>query len=125
MNENYNAVLLEQLKSQMDLVIEGMHGTKESLTRRMDGFEERVNERFDILEAVVRGHSAELQEIRSDMSGVKSEIHGLKSDMGGMKSEVHGLKSDMKSMEERLSDKIDRIGVNHEERISALEAERL
>lgn len=41
---------------------------------------------------------AEMQDMKSDMRGVKSDVQNLKSDMQDVKSDVQYLKSDMQTM---------------------------
>lgn len=98
--EQYNAVLLEDIRSKMELVIEVVDSTKTELKGEMRSFKENVNDRFDVLETVVKKNS----------------------------SNIVGLKTGMKDMEKRLSTKIDGIRYrvdDHEERITTLETDRL
>ena len=98
--EHYNAVLIESLKSDMKMFMEGMEARSISVERELKDFRKDVTGRFGMLELAVTNNSQAIKELKSEMG----------------------------QMEKRLSDKIDRNNSkldNHEERITTLEANRL
>ena len=60
--QHYNAILIEDLKSEFRFVVEHMSGIEQRLTDRMDKTDAANNERFDNIEAVLKIHSQMLQE---------------------------------------------------------------
>lgn len=107
---HYNAILLEDISSKMDQVIEGMENTKHELRAEIGEFREHVDHRFAILEAAVTAHSKILAE-----RGAQLDSHDTKLDH---------LEKSLHQMEDRLSAKIDKIAVrvdDHEGRIVAVE----
>jgi chromosome segregation ATPase len=132
--EHYNAVLLEDLKSDMKAVIDGMESTKVTLRREMQEFRSEVNQRFDTIEFVVRQHSSDINDLKADVGVLKADVGVLKADVGVLKTDVSNLNSKIgdlgtriDSVESNLSEKIDKIGErldDHETRIAALETAR-
>ena len=86
---HYNAVIMEGIRSEMQVVVEGMQQTKVELQREIRDFREEVNGRFTIVEAAICKNSADIKELKTEMKSMQTE---------------------MKSMEVRLSDKIDASG---------------
>lgn len=58
---HYTAVLVEDLKDQFKFVIEKVEGMEERLILRMDERFTKQDERFDIIESVLKEHSRMLQ----------------------------------------------------------------
>jgi len=101
-NEHYNAILLEDIDSKMQLVIEGMESTKTELNENMKNLEKKMDDRFDVLETVVRQNSKDITVLKQDVSVLKQDVSVLKQD-------VSTIKHDMNNMDERLSTKIDKL----------------
>ena len=122
--EHYNAVLLEDIKSKMELVIEGMEITKESIHKEVSEFRCETNQRFDMIEGIVREHSGQLQNIEATLAdhGRQLADHGRQLTDHGRQLTDHGGRLD------RIETKVDKIGErldNHETRITTLETARL
>lgn len=60
--EHYNAVLIEDLHSKMDFVIEHMNGVETRLSEKMDNIQQENNKRFDNIEGVLQYHSTLLNQ---------------------------------------------------------------
>lgn len=60
--ERYNAILIEDLKSEFRAVTEGMQTAKEEIIAEMDRRFEGTNQRLDNVELVLQQHSQILQE---------------------------------------------------------------
>lgn len=58
---HYTAVLVEDLKDQFKFVIEKVEGMEERLILRMDERFAKQDERFDIIESILKEHSQMLQ----------------------------------------------------------------
>lgn len=121
---HYNAILLEDISSKMDQVIEGMESTKQELRAEIGEFREHADHRFAVLEAAVTAHTKQIHDLTSEV-----KTHGKILAEHGAKLDAHGAKLDrfeknQRQMEERLSAKLDTIALrldNHEGRIVALE----
>ena len=129
--EHYNAVLYEDLMSKMELVIEGMEGTRDVLREDMRQLEQRITGEIGLLKTVVHRHSGDLEleaTIRRGLSenikennlqvletnkkidtlqeGVVENTKNIKE----LKEQVGQMEKKMDGMETRLSEKIDTIG---------------
>ena len=136
--EHYNAVLLEDIKSKMELVIEGMEITKESIHKEVSEFRCETNQRFDMIEGIVREHSGQLQNIEATLAdhgrqladhGRQLADHGRQLTDHGRQLTDHGRQlTDHGGRLDRIETKVDKIGErldNHETRITTLETARL
>lgn len=106
-----NAVLLEDIRSKMELVIEGMNTTRSELKCEIGDFRKEVNQRFEIVESAIKHNSEKIENVRTEL-----------------KSEIQDVRTELKDVETRLSGKIDKVGArvdNHEKRITALEDSRV
>jgi len=109
--EHYNSVLLEDIKSKMELVIEGMYTIKDELSRKID-------ETKDELKQDIKLNQLAITKTREDMSAMECR---LKQEISDVRTE---LKEDMHSMENRLTEKIEGNNTrlkDHDKRISVLE----
>lgn len=119
--EHRNAILLEEIKGQMKLVLETVDTSISGVKQELSEFRCETNQRFDRIESVVRGHSTAIAELKTDMTAVKADTTSIKADMASMEQ---SLRSEIRAFETRLSGKIDGIGRsvdNHEVRIAAIE----
>ena len=133
--EHYNAVLLEDIKSKMEQVIEVTETTKESIHKEMNEFREEVNQRFDMVESVVRAHSGQLQNIEITLAGHGRQLtdHGKQlTDHGKQLTEINKhvtehdtrfdkLETDVKEIKVTVKRLDEKMSDDHEERIAALE----
>lgn len=62
--EHYNAVLLEDIKSKMEFVIEGMESTKQSLKNDMNNLQENMTQEMELMKGVMHKYTEDL-DIRS------------------------------------------------------------
>lgn len=67
-------VLLEQINSKMDAVVEAATSTKHDLRAEMGAMEERLSERIARVEAAVTHHSGEIRGLRSDLGRLRREF---------------------------------------------------
>ena len=67
-------VLLEQINSKMDAVIEVATSTKNDLRAEMGAMEERLSERLARVESAVTTHSAEIRGLRSDFGRLRRDF---------------------------------------------------
>jgi chromosome segregation ATPase len=87
-------VLLEDLRSQQQAMLESIQSWGERLTRTMDERFSRVEERLDMLESAVRQNSADIQKNSAD-------IRKNSADIAELQAEVRKLRADFDSREER------------------------
>ncbi|OGQ04798.1 MAG: hypothetical protein A2W61_04810 [Deltaproteobacteria bacterium RIFCSPLOWO2_01_44_7] len=72
--QHYNAVLLEEIRSQMNGVIETVQLTGQRLDEKIDGVEKRLTERLEIVEMVVRGNSEDIKKNSEDIKKNSEDI---------------------------------------------------
>ena len=103
------SVLLEQLGSQMALVLESVTASRAEMDAKMTALEERLSQRIAILEEAVRGLAA-------DNRGIRAELSRLGDQVTRLSDEVARLRYDFDHREER--GRLDALDV----RVTALEA---
>ena len=103
------SVLLEQLGSQMALVLESVTASRAEMDAKMTALEERLSQRIAILEEAVRGLAA-------DNRGIRAELSRLGDQVTRLSDEVARLRYDFDHREER--GRLDALDV----RVAALEA---
>ena len=64
---SYEGILLEDMQSKFDAVIDHMNGVEVRLTQRMDERFSQHDQRFDTIEAVLREHSRKFGEIENKL----------------------------------------------------------
>jgi predicted nucleic acid-binding Zn-ribbon protein len=86
--------LLEQLGSQMTLVLEAVTSSKTELEASIRALDARLSQRITVLEEAVRQLAADLRATREDLAEVRQEVAELRE-------EVAGLRRDFDQREER------------------------
>jgi len=114
-------ILLEDIQAKMEMVIEVTETTKESIHKEMSEFRSEVNQRFDMIENVVRAHSGQLQDIEKQLTGHGRQLTDHGKQLAELKSDVKEIKTTVKHLDEKFTEKVD----DHETRITALETARL
>lgn len=122
--ERFAGILYEKFLANQNLLAEKIESVEQTMNVRLNEFRDEVNENFDIVKAVLRGHSKDISELKSDVSVLKSDVAVLKSDVSVLKSDVAQLKTNVVDINETLSrmelknsDRFD----NHENRLERLE----
>lgn len=119
--EHYNAVLLEDIRSKMEQVIEGMEATKDELKKEARHLEQHLTQEIELLKSVVHKHSGTLgipddsyvlvgnriKESNLQIVELRTEIKDMNE---GLATKLVDVKNDMNAMETRLSNKMDAIG---------------
>ena len=90
--DHRKVVLLEDIQSKMEQVIEGMDSTKTTLQNEMGEFRKEVNERFEMVDFGFKKIQTEMQEMRSEL-----------------KEDIRQLSTSLSETEKRLSDKLDMV----------------
>ena len=115
--EHYNAVLLEDMKSQMDWVIEGMDSVKHEINDKMAHLDTKITQEVELLKTVIHSHSDELNMLRNVFSGLNNDVKesNLQAAANGRRmdevcSVVKSIRTDILQTENHLSNKIDKIG---------------
>jgi hypothetical protein len=113
-------VLHEQMQSQMQVVVEGvhsMHGELRSLGVKVDALlEERLGERISALEQVVRQNSLDIRRNSEDIRKNSEDIARMSSQLAALQSEVASLRHDFDTRHDRSEVQA------LERRVSAIEA---
>ena len=118
---HYNAVLMEEQKSMLKLVLERM----DVLTDRFDGLTDRVDGLTDRVDGLTDRVDGLTDRVDRGFKETNERFERVESRLSTMELAFRGLKDDMIDMERRICSKINRVaerGDNHECRLSALEA---
>lgn len=99
---HYNAVLLEEIRSQMNAVIETVGLTKETLEAKIDGVEKRLTERIEIVEMVVRENSKDIQDIKIAVKENSKDIQGLTTAVKEIKQTLDGVAEKVERHDEEI-----------------------
>ena len=68
--QHYNAVMIEQLNSKIDIIIEGMESMRVSLENKIEGLRNEMNARFEVVEAAIKCNAEGIRELRAMMHQV-------------------------------------------------------
>ena len=112
--DHYNGILLEDINSKIDLLVEGLQASREETHKEIGEFRKEVNDRFEVLESVVRQNSTDIKTNSTDIKKLISDVRELKIEM----KDVH---TEIVEVEQRLSDKIDILTDSHEKRLTVVE----
>ena len=80
-----HGVLLEQLGSQMNVVLEAVTGFERRLDAKIDASEARLSDRISVLEEVVRQNSRDIQKNSEDIRRHSAEIRSLRDEVAGLR----------------------------------------
>src|SRR5690242_18406476 len=75
------SVLVEDLQSKIELVLEAVTGSRESLERSMHELEARLSARIDVLERVVRQNSEDIRKNSEDIRKNSADIQKNSEDI--------------------------------------------
>jgi hypothetical protein len=73
-------VVMEDMRSQMALVVEVATSTKTELCAEMREMKTELSERILVLEAVVRQNSADIRQNSADIINLREQVAGLRHD---------------------------------------------
>lgn len=96
--QHYNAIMLEKVESQMSLVIEHMNGVEQRLIRAMDEKFDSQNQRFDMIEAVLKQHSQKLQVLENKMGNMEHRMDHLEQKIDKVIEKVEDHDKDIKEL---------------------------
>ena len=116
--EHYNAVMLEDIKSGIKLIQEGVDSSHVELKNELHEFRDETRMRLTAVEFAVMKNSKDIKSLDQRFDGLDKKVDSVRTE----------LKEDMVKMEKRLSDKIDGIVTHvddHENRITKLETTTL
>ncbi len=72
--QHYNAIMIEEFNSKIDLVLEGMESLRHELRVDMAAFRNEVNSRFDLVEAAIKCNSQGIRELNAKMDRLSSRV---------------------------------------------------
>jgi chromosome segregation ATPase len=118
-----HGVLLEQLGSQMNVVLEAVTGFERRLDAKIDASEARLSDRISVLEEVVRQNSRDIQKNSeaiqknsADIQKNSEDIRRHSAEIRSLRDEVAGLRHDFDHRQEL--GRVDALEV----RVSAIES---
>jgi hypothetical protein len=130
--EHYNAVLLEDIKSKMEFVIEGMKSTKDSIKKDVGGLEIKLTQEIELLKSVVHKHSSDIEWEAKTHEMLRNNIKECTLQIVDNNKRIETMQgrllNEINQTETRLSTKIDKIGNrigDHEGRIVILEKNQI
>ena len=85
-------VLLEQIHSQMNVVVEAVTGLRDEFKSELAATEARLSERISVLEQVVRQNSEDIRKNSEDIRDLREELARLRHDFDH-RSELDRLES--------------------------------
>lgn len=109
---HYFGVLLEDVQEKMSRVIETTELTRDELKRDMQSMEERLTDRIETVEMVVRSHSTQLQSQSVQIQQLDKKIDGVEQ----------RLTQRMERVEQKLDGVIEKVE-QHDKDIVILKAE--
>ena len=72
--EHYNAVMIEDIRSSVKLLSEGMTSLRSELKGEISSLRTEMNGRFDVVEAAIRCNADNIRELQNDMKDVKTSL---------------------------------------------------
>jgi methyl-accepting chemotaxis protein len=109
-------VLLEQIHSQMNVVVEAVTGLRDEFKSELAATEARLSERISVLEQVVRQNSEDIRKNSEDIRKNSEDIRKNSEDIRDLREELARLRHDFDHRSE-----LDRLE-SLEDRVAALEA---
>ena len=79
--EHYNAIMIEDLHSKIDLVIEGLELTRRELRAEIKAVRNDVENQFSLVHAAIRCNADGIRELRTDMQHVKNRLDRMEDKM--------------------------------------------
>jgi hypothetical protein len=97
-------VMLEQLGSRMELVLEAVTGSEKRLDAKIDALEARLSERISVLEQVVRRNSEDNRKSSEDIRALREELARLRYDFNHReeRGRMDALEARVAALESRL-----------------------
>ena len=86
--QHYNAVLIEDLKSQFKMVIERSEGAEERTRQFIEELHTKTQERFDNVDLVLRHHSELFEEMDERFNKVDQRFDRLESRVCGLEKKM-------------------------------------
>ncbi len=74
--QHYNAIMLEQITSKIDIVIEGMESLRRELRGEVAALRNEMNARFEVVDAAIRCNAHGIKELRSMMHQAIGRLDG-------------------------------------------------
>lgn len=127
---HYESIILEDIRSKMELVIEVSQSTRQYLDTKIDDLETRLTQKIDDVTAGLAAVSREVFDSKQGLGAINSRLCHLETRFDGLENRFNGLEgrfdkleTKVDKMNEDLSEKIDKIGIRldgHEVNIELL-----
>jgi predicted RNase H-like nuclease (RuvC/YqgF family) len=89
-----HGVVLEEIRSQMNAVLEAVQGSEQRLERKIDSLDAHLSQRISVLEQVVRQNTEDIRTLRGEMTELRGEVAGLRAEVHELRDEVARLRHD-------------------------------
>ena len=93
MPASYVGAILEEVRSHVRLLGEGMQGMRESMDRQLSEFRADVDGRFDRVEVRLGRVETDMASFKADVATVKADVASLKTDVAAAKVDLALVKS--------------------------------
>lgn len=129
----YNAILLEEVRSQMGVVIETVETTGQRLDEKIDKVHVELKQEIQLTQMAIREHSQEIKGLQQETKTLQQDVRRLDQKIDGVEQRLdkkidgveQSLNKKIDGVEQRLGEKIDRIGdkvEQHDEDIGRLKS---
>lgn len=100
-----HGVLLEQLGTQMNMVLEAVNGSAQQLHAKIDSAVAQLSDRISVLEEVVRQNSRDILKNSADIRTLRDEVAALRHDFDHRQElgRVVALEARVSAIESRLA----------------------
>jgi predicted nucleic acid-binding Zn-ribbon protein len=109
LTQNHSGVLLEEMNSKIDIILEGHTGLNKKIDTKIDGLREEMNSKFDNLHGEMNSRFDEVNSnfktVFGYLSKIDDELQDIKSELAQIKSKL-SKKSDLdyvKKLEQRMN----------------------
>jgi hypothetical protein len=109
MNKNKKGVVLEDIDSKLDLVLEGYKALDVKIDKNHEEFREfrkEANYKFGILTEMVAKSTEDITKLQADTSTIRELVAKNTEDIGMMKMDLHLIKDDLKEKVSREEFKV-------------------
>lgn len=125
--EHYNAVLLEEIRSQMELVIEHVDGVESRLQNTIRALDQKMGQEVELLKSVAHEQSSRIEWFQLLWDPFQKQLKEGNLQLAENGKKIERMEGNLNSLGEQLLEKVkgkaERVD-NHEDRIVALEHAR-
>jgi gas vesicle protein len=112
MGKEHLEILLEDLQSKLELVLEGNEAFRSEIRQEIHQFREESNEKYDTTRMLIKALSPDLAALQQDTAGLRNDLSAFRKDVTKELAE-HG--TEIKTLSKKiktLSKKIDHVAAD-------------